>query len=64
VADYNLSGISLLAQATGTALFRGKFFTVNGKVLEQLPKEAVDAPSIRGGVEGQVRWGPGQPGLV
>ena len=26
----------------------------SGEVLEQLPREAVDAPSIRGGVEGQV----------
>ena len=33
-------------------------------MLEQLPGEAVDAPSIPGGVEGQVGWGPGQPGLV
>jgi len=33
-------------------------------VLEQLPREAVDAPSIPGGVQGQVGWGPGQPGLV
>ena len=33
-------------------------------MLEQLPREAVDAPSIRGGVEGQVGLGPGQPGLV
>jgi len=32
-------------------------------VLEQLPREAVDAPSIPGGVQGQVGWGPGQPGL-
>jgi len=36
----------------------------SGEVLEQLPREAVDAPSIRGGVQGQVGWGPGQPGLV
>ena len=36
----------------------------SGEVLEQLPREAVDAPSIRGGVEGQVGWGRGQPGLV
>ena len=36
----------------------------SGEGLEQLPREAVDAPSIRGGVEGQVGWGPGQPGLV
>jgi len=36
----------------------------SGEVLEQLPREAVDAPSIRGGVEGQVGWGPGQPGLA
>ena len=43
---------------------RGKLLTESGEVLEQLPREAVDAPSIRGGVEGQVGWGPGQPGLV
>ena len=36
----------------------------SGEVLDQLPREAVDAPSIPGGVEGQVGWGPGQPGLV
>ena len=29
-----------------------------------LPGEAVDAPSIPGGVQGQVGWGPGQPGLL
>jgi len=33
-------------------------------VLEQLPREVVDAPSIPGGVEGQAGCGPGQPGLV
>jgi len=33
-------------------------------VLEQLPREAVDAPSVPGGVQGQVGWGSGQPGLV
>ena len=33
-------------------------------MLEQLPREVVDAPSIPGGVQGQVGWGPGQPGLV
>jgi len=33
-------------------------------VLEQLPRGAVDAPSIPGGVEGQVGWGPGQPCLT
>jgi len=33
-------------------------------VLEQLPREAVDAPSTPGGVQGQIVWGPGQPGLV
>ena len=36
----------------------------SGEVLEQLPREAVDAPSIPGGVQGQVGWGPGQPGVV
>jgi len=33
-------------------------------VLELLSREAVDAPSIPGGVHGRVGWGPGQPGLV
>ena len=33
-------------------------------MLEQLPREAVDAPSMPRGVQGQVGWGPGQPGLV
>ena len=36
----------------------------SGEVLEQLPREAVDALSIPGGVQGRVGWGPGQPGLV
>ena len=36
----------------------------SGEVLEQLPREAMDAPSIPGCVQGQVGWGPGQPGLV
>ena len=39
-------------------------YSESGEVLEQLPREAVDAPSICGGVEGRVGWGPGQPGLV
>jgi len=30
----------------------------------RLSREAVDAPSIPEGVQGQVGWGPGQPGLV
>ena len=33
-------------------------------MLEQLPREAVDAPSIPGGVQGQIGWSSGQPGLV
>ena len=33
-------------------------------MLEQLPREAVDALSIPGGVQGQVGGGPGQLGLV
>ena len=36
----------------------------SGEVLQQLPREAVDAPSIPGGVQSQVGWGLGQPGLV
>ena len=43
---------------------RGKFFTESGEVLQQLPREGVDAPSNPGGVQGQVGWGPGQPGLL
>ena len=35
---------------------RGKLLTESGEVLEQLPREAVDAPSIPGGVQGQVGW--------
>ena len=42
----------------------GKFFTMSGEVLEQLPREAVDALSIPGGAQGQVGWGPGLPGLL
>ena len=33
-------------------------------MLEQLPREAVDAPSIPGGAQGQFGWGPGQPGVA
>ena len=36
----------------------------SGEVLEQLPREVVNALSIPGGVQGRVGWGPGQPGLV
>ena len=44
---------------------RGKFFTMRVvRCWHRLPREAVDAPSIPGGVQGQVGWGPGQPGLV
>ena len=39
-------------------------YSESGEVLEQLPREAVDAPSIPGGVQGQAGWGCGQPGLV
>ena len=42
----------------------GVLYYESGEVLEQLPREAVDAPSIPGGVQGKVGWGPGQPGLV
>jgi len=45
---------------------RGKevLYYESGEVLEQLPREVVDALSIPGGVQGQGGWGPGQPGLV
>ena len=39
-------------------------YSESGEVLEQLPREAVDAPSIPGGVQGRAGWGPGQPGLL
>ena len=42
----------------------GSALQETGEVLEQLPREAVDAPSIPGGVQGQAGRGPGQPGLV
>ena len=44
---------------------RGKFFTTRVmRCCHRLPIEAVDAPSIPGGVQGQAGRGPGQPGLV
>jgi len=41
-----------------------KFHSAFLSVLEQLPREAVGAPSLEvfGGVQGQVGWDPGQPG--
>jgi len=42
---------------------RGKFFTESGEVLEQLPREGCGC-AVPGGVQGQVGWRPGQPGLV
>ena len=35
----------------------------SGEVLEQAAQRGCGCP-IPGGVQGQVRWGPGQPGLV
>ena len=37
-------------------------YSESGEVLEQLPREAVDAPSIPGGVQGQVGWALGSLG--
>ena len=34
----------------------------SGEVLELLPREAVDAPSIPGGAQGQVGWALGSLG--
>uniref|UniRef100_A0A8C3LEV3 Prefoldin subunit 1 n=2 Tax=Phasianinae TaxID=9072 RepID=A0A8C3LEV3_CHRPC len=39
-------------------------FTQSGEVLARLHREAVDAPSISRGVQGQAGWGAGRPGLV
>ena len=33
-------------------------------MLEQLPRKAVDAPSIPAGIQGQAGCGSGQPGVV
>ena len=44
---------------------RGKFFAMRVvRYWNRLPREAVDAPSIPGGVQGQIGWGPEQPGLA
>ena len=44
---------------------RRKFFTERVvSCWNRLPREAVDALSILGGVQGQIGWGPGQPGLL
>jgi len=42
---------------------RGKFFTMSGEVLPQAARRGCGCP-VCGGVQGQVGWGPGQPGLV
>ena len=42
---------------------RGMFFTESGEVLEQAAQRGCGCP-VPGGVQGQVGWGPGQPGLV
>ena len=38
-------------------------YNESGEVLEQAAQRGCGCP-IPGGVEGQVGWGPGQPGLV
>jgi len=42
---------------------RGKLFTESGEVLEQAAQRVCGCP-LSGGAQGQVGWGPGQPGLV
>ena len=42
---------------------RGKFFTMNGKVLKWAAQRGCRCP-VSAGVQGQVGWGPGQPGLA
>jgi len=48
----------------GRTLRSGGSSLQSGEVLEQLPREAVDAPSIPGGAQGQVGQHLGQPGVV
>ena len=53
-----------LKEGRRTLDVRGKFFTVRVvRCWNRLHREAVDGP-IPGGVQGQVGWGCGQPGLV
>jgi len=51
----------------GMAVGRNKIikdnFTESGEVLEQAAQRGCGCP-IPGDVQGQVGWGPGQPGLV
>ena len=42
---------------------RGKLFIESGEVLAQAAQRGCGCPIPRG-VQGQVGWGPGQPGLV
>ena len=44
--------------------FRGKFFTMRVvRCWNRLPRRGCRCP-VHGGVQSQVGWGPGQPGLV
>ena len=56
---FEVDGGKIYVGSQGEILYRER-----GEVLEQLPRDAVDAPSIPGGVQGQVGRGAGQPGLV
>jgi len=44
-------------------MLRGSSLPRDGEVLERAAQRGCGCP-IPGGVQGQVGWGPGQPGLV
>ena len=55
-------GMVLSSRREGSKWMSGrKFFTESGEVLEQAAQTGCGCP-VPGGVQGEVGWGPGQPG--